>query len=163
MKPLRLLLLLATLVGFARAADDEPTPAASYDSESLYIVLIDTLTAEGMSPDMFERYETQIRRAFERHRWPTPLKFERGPFEGPPDSVELVLNIQGLNNDVPGEVRFRTWLTVVYDGGKQDLGLVTATIRPQFGARMDELLDQILFAAGEAILERLEEANLALN
>ena len=68
MKPLRLLLLLATLVGFACAADDEPTPAASYDSESLYIVLIDTLTAEGMSPDMFERYETQIRRAFERHR-----------------------------------------------------------------------------------------------
>lgn len=166
MRPLTRLLFTLVLAGTvasipALAADDETEPG--YDSESLYIVLLDTTSATGMSADEFNRYERQFRLAFEKHRWPTPLKFERDGFEGPPDSVELILQLQGISEEVPGEIRFRTWATISYDGGKRELGIVTARVNPKFGARGADILDQLLFAAGEAILEKLEEAGLALN
>src|SRR5690606_7005556 len=95
------------------ADDDRPPVGDGSDTETLYIVIYD----DQVDNRLFERCTESIRRGFERFTWPTPIRFEHGSFEGPPDSVALEIHLRGFRKEIPGELRFSGWLVVDYDGG----------------------------------------------
>ena len=146
------IVLTAGLAMGSAVSTAEPTDDGS-DSETLYIVIDD----REFSGRLFARAQTEIGRIFERYSWPTPIKFEKYSFEGPPDSVELVLHLYPFRQGVPGRLNFSGWAVVEYDGGKHDLGYIRVHDDPKVGENGQEIEDRLLAKFGEKLFKKLDE------
>ena len=146
------LLFLVPVV--AKAADAAPAPTDTPKRE-MTIQISERISRSGANAP-YERIARVFPDVFEARHWPFTFKTERLAAGTEDQPLELKVYFQGIRQDVPGELVFRAWLTLLVDKHEYDFGIVRAdySIRP--GRFVDDLLDDVTREAAIKVAEKVE-------
>ncbi len=138
---------ITAATGAAQASDDRP---------KLAIVVVENLQNERGAITAVDRLDLAFREAALKRKWPVAIATERFAANTPAHEIELRIFDQGLRNELPGELRFRGWMTLTVRGVKHDFGVVSFRYNPRPTENMEDVLDKIYRGAANAAADKIE-------
>lgn len=145
------LILASAITGRA----ETPPPAAEAPRE-LTVVIVESLSGRSLATDSYERIARVFTSVFEKRKWPVTIKTERFAADTVVHPTELRIFFQGITEDVPGELRFRAWVTLSDHDTKTDFGVVTYRSNPRPSQPVEDRLDQSVRGAAGVVADKIE-------
>ena len=149
-----LLLSALPFAGFATAAESNPTPAAK--PPELTIVVIDSLSQGAATASNFDRIARMFTEVFVKQKWPVTIAVRRFGAGAPDYPVELRVFYEGIRQEVPGELTFRAWVTLIDHGKKHDFGIIKYQFFPRPSENVSDSLDKGVRSAAELVVPKVE-------
>lgn len=143
----RRLVWLGLLAGVFSLVSAQETPqqptAPPAPAPELNVVVSQTISPRGESPDAFERFALYFPEVTESRKWPIKVRVDRLAAGEPDHPVELRVFLMGIRQDVPDQFTLRAWLTLVDNGKKTDFGIIRATRDHRYMQPIDRIVDML--------------------
>jgi hypothetical protein len=143
--------LFLTVVATRAQSTGTPQP-----QRELAIVVVDAVQQQRGAITDFDRIEMAFQHVAKQRKWPVKIAAERFAANTPAHETELRIFNQPLQEDTPGDLTFRGWMTLTVNGTKHDFGMITFRYYRRAGEPTEDVLEKVFRGAANVAATKIE-------
>ena len=149
-------LVLVGVISLTHLALSAPAAAAEPSASKLTIVVVESLQHQRGAITDFDRIDMAFEQVAKERNWPIKTEGERFAANTEDHEIELRVFPQPIREEIPGEMVFRGWMTLMNKGTKHDFGVVTFRYHRRAGEPTEDVLEKVFRGAALKAADKLE-------
>ncbi len=157
--PAALFSALALLAAPATRAQNSPAPAPPPPAEAqrvLTLVVVDALGGGHGAITAFDRLDLAFHEVAKQRKWPIKIEAERFAANTTEHDPEVRIFYKGIQDELPGELTLRAWVTLTAQNQKHDFGMIRYRYDIRPGELAEDRTERLFRGAVAMIADKLE-------